>query len=425
MCFVGLVFPQLPLNAQVASDSGTEVKGERSNPIVTANPKLVAISPNAAELGFDSQKLKKIDRKFSGLLKSKKIVGVSAFIARKGEEVFYGHWGFQDREKSIPLDRKSIVRIYSMTKPITSVAAMQLVESGKLELDAPVSKYLPEFKELKVLEGKGETAKKVEPKRTMTVRDLLRHTSGLTYGFFGNSDVDKEYRKLGVLMTDIKIKTTVKKLGSIPLLYHPGSQFHYSVSTDVLGRVIEVASEKKLDDYFRKNIFEPLGMSDTFFSVPKAKQDRLMQLYANRRGKPIEPASAMNSVRYLNERNKFFSGGGGLCSTVDDYFAFSQMLLNKGTLNGKRIIGEVSVNEMFTNQLAEIERSPGKQFEFGLGLRRFPKGDYGWGGAAGTKFWVHPEKETVIIYMIQMMPDEGQKHHEIVRGAAYSALRTK
>jgi sialidase-1 len=389
-------------------------------------PRSFSISEDAEVLGFNVKKLAKIDKEFSGLLKRQRIAGVTAIATRKGKEIFYGQWGFRDREKEIPLSRDSIVRIYSMTKPVTSVAVMQLVEQGKVKLDSAVSTYLPEFASLKVLEPSGGgKSKKVKPKRSMTVRDLLRHTSGLTYGFFGNTEVDKQYRAAGVLVTDISIKSTVEKLGNIPLQNHPGERFHYSVSSDVLGRLVEVVSGEKLDDYFSQNIFEPLGMADTFFSVPKEKQNRVMQLYANRRGKPLEVAAWHHSIRIMSPNNKFFSGGGGLCSTVNDYLAFSHMLLSKGASEGKRILSEQSVEQMFTNQLGKIDSPPGRGFKFGLGFRCFPQGDFGWGGAAGTKFWVHPEKETAIIYMIQMMPNEGPKFDRIVRDTVYSSLRIK
>lgn len=406
----------LPISVTVAGTQDSKSKED---------PKSISISDDAAELGFNVKKLEAIDKKYSSLLNRKKIAGVSVLVVRKGQEVLYGQWGYQDRESEVPLNRKSIVRIYSMTKPITSVAVMQLVEQEKIDLDAPVSNYLPEFRSLKVLEGNGDNSKKVKPRRAMTTRDLLRHTSGLTYGLFGNTAVDQQYRKAGILITDINIKSTVEKLGKIPLQFHPGSRFHYSVSADVLGRLVEVISGEKLDDYFQTHIFEPLGMVDTFFSVPKDKRDRVMQMYANQRGKPLEVAAWHHSIRVMSANNKFFSGGGGLCSTVDDYFAFSQMLLNKGELNDKRIISEESIDQMFTNQLAKIDNPPGRSFKFGLGLRCFPQGDFGWGGAAGTKFWVHPEKETIIIYMIQMMPNAGGKYHDIVRDAAYSALRNR
>ena len=410
-----LLLPVGNLFAQVPNSSDNDTSA-------VTPPSSVSVSDKAAELGFNVRKLEEIDKKFSSLLQRDEIVGASALVARKGEEIFYGQWGYQDREKKIPLDRKSIARIYSMTKPVTSVAAMQLVEQGKLDLDAPVRNYLPEFADLKVLDQQQEAGAIVKPRKEMTTRDLMRHTSGLTYGFFGNTDIDKQYQNAGVLVTDINLKATVKKLAKIPLLHHPGDRFHYSVSTDVLGRVIEVVSGEKLDDYFSRNIFEPMGMSDTFFSVPRKKQDRLMQLYAKRRRKGIEVGAWHNSIRFLSENNKFFSGGGGLCSTVDDYLQFCTMLLDGGTCNGKRILGENSIKQMFTNQLSEIGNSPGKQFQFGLGFRCFPEGDFGWGGAAGTKFWVHPKKETAVIYMIQMLPDEGKKYHQIVRDTVYTAL---
>ena len=384
-------------------------------------PNTFSISDDAVELGFNIKKLQKIDKEFSGLLKRKRIAGVSAVVTRKGKEMLYGQWGYRDREKSIPLTRDSIVRIYSMTKPVTSVAVMQLVEQGKVELDAPVSTYLPEFAKGKVLQDREE----VKPKRKMTVRDLLRHTSGLTYGFFGNTEVDQRYRKAGVLITDFTIKSTVEKLGKIPLQSHPGERFHYSVSSDVLGRLVEVVSGQKLDQYFAEQIFSPLGMEDTFFSIPRAKQNRVMQLYANKRGKPLEVAARHHSIRIMSPNNKFFSGGGGLCSTVDDYLAFSHMLLNKGMAGEKRLLSENSVSEMFSNQLGGIDNPPTRGFKFGLGFRCFPQGDYGWGGAAGTKFWIHPEKETVIIYMIQMMPNEGPKFDKIVRDHVYSSLKIR
>lgn len=421
---VGILFEKD--NYRTISFSAVElpgISGEQTKAKEPELPRTFLISENAEALGFNVKKLKKIDREFSGLLKRKRIAGVSAVATRRGEEVFYGQWGYRDREKGVPLTRDSIVRIYSMTKPVTSVAVMQLVEQGKIDLDKAVSTYLPEFGSLKVLETRGGDSKKVKPKRAMSVRDLLRHTSGLSYGFFGNTKVDQEYRKAGILITDFTIKSTVEKLGKIPLLNHPGSRFHYSVSADVLGRLVEVVSGQKLNDYFSEHIFQPLGMVDSYFAVPRDKHDRVMQLYANRRGKPLEVAAMYHSIRIMSPNNKFFSGGGGLCSTVNDYLAFSHMLLNKGKCGEKQILSEDSIEQMFTNQLAKIENPPGRGFKFGLGFRCFPQGDFGWGGAAGTKFWVHPEKETAIIYMIQMMPNEGPKFDQIVRDTVYSALR--
>ena len=403
--------------------------GSKGNGSVVEEPSKAAtghihISPKASELGFDLNKLAAINGKMSELIDQGKVVGCSALIYRKGEEVYFGHWGFRDQRKKQPLTRETIFRIYSMSKPITSIAAMQLVEQGKLELDSPVENYLPEFRNLKVLEKKNGESAKVEPKRKMTTRDLLRHTSGLTYGFFGNTPVDQQYRSAGVLMTDVNLKSMVGKLSKIPLLHHPATQFHYSASTDVLGRVIEVASENSFDDYLKSNVFEPLHMKDTFFSVPDPKKDRFAQLYRPGRNGGLIVASPLQSLRFVNEENEFYSGGGGLCSTVDDYLSFCKMLLNQGKGQaGKAIVKPATLSQMFTNQLGNIERSPGRRFQFGLGFRAFPQGDYGWGGAAGTRFWVHPKKEMAIIFMMQVMPDQGRKFGDLFRDAAYAAMR--
>ncbi len=408
---------QTKSNDQPAKSSRTE--GSQSQGAIADD---VQISNQAAELGFDIKKLESIDRKIDQLIKSEKVVGCSALILKEGKEVYFGKWGYQNKRKKIPLDRNTIFRIYSMTKPITSIAAMQLVEQGKLDLDKPIATYLPEFADLKVLETQDGKSVEVPPKRIMTTRDLMRHTSGLTYGFFGNTAVDRRYRRSGVMITERTIKSTVEKLAQIPLLHHPGTRFHYSASTDVLGRVIEVTSGQEFDEYLNENVFEPLGMTDTFFSVPTAKQDRFAQLYRPGINGKLIPASPIQSLRFYNQDNAYFSGGGGLCSTVDDYLKFCKMLLNKGELDGARIVKAETINEMFTNQLAKIERPPGRQFEFGLGFRKFPQGDFGWGGAAGTRFWVNPTKQTAVIFMMQIMPVK-KSYGEIVRDATYSALR--
>lgn len=382
----------------------------------------VFVSEKSKELGFAPSKLSEINKQLTELTRQEKVIGCSALVYCKGEEVFFGTWGLQNQRKQTPIARDTIFRIYSMTKPITSLAAMQLSERGKLDIDAPVSKYLPEFENLKVLQNKRDGKNElVAENRPMTVRDLLRHTSGLTYGFFGNTLVDQRYRKAGVLMTDKDLQITVEKLAKIPLLHQPGTRFHYSASTDVLGRVVEVASDMKFDDYLQANIFKPLDMKDSFFSVPIVKQPRFAQLYKiNPKGK-LTPANPLQSIRFLNEDNKFYSGGGGLCSTVDDYLEFCKMLLNKGVKNDQRVIKAQTIDEMFKNQLANLNRK--SSFRFGLGFQVFPEGDFGWGGAAGTRFWVNPDKEMAIIFMMQIMPTGNRKYGEKVRKLVYESLK--
>jgi CubicO group peptidase (beta-lactamase class C family) len=330
-----------------------------------------------------------------------KIVGCSALVFKDGNTIYHEVFGQSQLAKNVPIEQDTIWRIYSMSKPITSVAVMQLVESKKIALDDEASKYLPEFKNLKVYSKDGEP---VACKREMTVRDLLRHTSGLTYGFFGNSATDKAYRNQGILVSDKTIGETVEKLGKIPLQYQPGTRWHYSVSTDVLGRLVEVVSGMPFDDYLKKNIFEPLKMNDTFFSVPKNKQTRLAEMYRFGRDGKLATAPARSSRRFLNETG-FFSGGGGLCSTTNDYLQFAKMLLNEGELNGVRIIQKTSHAEMIKNQLPEGAANKG--FQFGLGFRIDDQGHYSWGGAAGTRFWVDPKNKMITMFMIQINPYQG------------------
>ncbi|MFT5302679.1 MAG: CubicO group peptidase (beta-lactamase class C family) [Mariniblastus sp.] len=397
----------------------SELATQPTAPVSEIEAANFTVSDQAKRIGFDVKKLNSIDRKLTTQQKKNEFVGCSALVYCDGEIVCYGEWGFQNQRKSIPVNRDTIFRIYSMSKPITSVAAMQLVERGKLDLDKPVETYLPEFANLKVLDGKREVA----VKRKMTTRDLMRHTSGLTYGFFGDTAVDKQYRGAGVLVTDLNLSTTVNKLAKIPLLYHPGTQFHYSASTDVLGRVVEVVSGQLLDEYLDKNVFTPLGMEDTFFSVPSEKQKRFAELYKPDGKGGLSPASPLQSIRFYNPGNQYFSGGGGLCSTIDDYLRFSKMLIGQGTANGNQILKPETLKQMFTNQLVDIERPAGRQFKFGLGFRIFPTGDYGWGGAAGTRFWVNPDKKMAILFMTQIMPYGSRGLGESVKDAVYSALR--
>ncbi len=385
--------------------------------------KLVDLS-GAKKLGLKTGPLEQIDLEMTKQVSNERIVGCSALIYKDGHEAYYGHWGQRDAKKKLPIERDTIFRIYSMSKPITSIAVMQLVERGKLELDKPVGQYLPDLKDSKVLvrsDRANENWKEVPAKREITVRDLLRHTSGMTYGFFGDTEVDKRYRKAGVLISDSTIEDTIEKLGDLPLRHHPGSRFLYSVSTDVLGRLIEVASGTTLDKYLAQNIFNPLDMNNTFFTVPTDQLGSFAQLYAPE-GRKLKPARPLSSYRFVSQRNRFFSGGGGLCSTIDDYLKFSKMLLSNGTVNGQKIIQPETLKEMFTNQLDKIEFPPGN-FKFGLGFSISRRGDYSWGGAAGTRFWVNPAENLAVLYMIQINPYGRRKHGEFVLDAAYKAIK--
>jgi CubicO group peptidase (beta-lactamase class C family) len=302
---------------------------------------------------------------------------------------------------------------------------MQLVEQGKLDLDEPVSKHLPELANMNVLVVKkdddgNETFEEVPAEREITTRDLLRHTSGFTYGFFGDSEVDKRYLKAGVLRTGETIAEMVNKLSKIALKHPPATRWEYSVSTDVLGRLVEVVSGQRFDEYLAKNIFEPLDMTDTFFSVPQEKQDRLAQMYSPD-GDKLKPSESIRSRRFVNQ-TKFFSGGGGLCSTPRDYLRFCQMLLGEGELEGARVLKPETIKTMTTNQLDDsIERREG--FDFGLGFAISPEGRYSWGGAAGTRFWIDPENQIIGQFMTQIIPYRDRNFGDQIRELVYASLK--
>ena len=373
-----------------------------------------------AELGLDAGGLEKIDATCREWIENDDIAGCSAMIIRDGRVGYFKCFGHRDRAEELPIERDTIFRIYSMSKPVTSVAVMQLVEQGKISLDDPASKFLPGFDELTVMKIDGDDPEEIPARREITIRDLLSHTAGLTYGFFGDTEVDMEYRRQGVLIMDTDLEDMCSKLADIPLLYQPGERWHYSVASDVLGRVVEVASEQTLDAYLEEHIFQPLGMKDSFFSLPADRLSRLAEMYTPE----LEPAAAWESFRFRNANNKFFSGGGGLCSTIDDYGRFAQMLTNRGELDGTRILKSETIDSMFTNQLGGLDNPPGS-FQFGLGFRISDRGDngsdYGWGGAAGTRFWSNPEKNLSVLFMVQIKPTP-QQFGERILNLTYQAM---
>lgn len=313
-----------------------------------------------------------------------------AMVDVKGERVYTTTQGLAEED--------GIFRIFSMTKPITTVAALILVDRGKIDLDTPVAEYLPEFKDATVW----EKGKEVEAKRPMTVRDLMRHTSGLTYGFFGTSHVDGLINQAGLYEGDLDQFS--KRLAKVPLKHHPGTRFEYSLSSDVLGRVVEVVSEKSLSDFFDEEIFKPLGMKDTGFFVPEDDIERVLPSYGRTREGLVErddagmPGPTVDSGLYL--------GGAGLYGTAADYLAFCQMLLADGAHGDKRLLKKETVDEMFQDQLGELPGDMvlgGGGFGLGLGIksRGAAKGTHWWGGAAGTGFWIDRERKIAGVFMIQ------------------------
>jgi CubicO group peptidase (beta-lactamase class C family) len=385
-----------------------------------------------------------LKERMRGAVERKEVGGAVGLLIRDGKVVYLDAVG--SRDEGVPMTADTIFRIASMTKPVTSVAAMMLVEDGKISLDDPVSKYIPEFKDPKVLVA--GTAEKGSPETKpaaseITVRQLLNHTSGLTYRFFGG-ELGNLYAKAGVCDGLSEAEGTnednTRKIASQPLAFSPGTSWNYSLSTDVLGRVIEVASGRSLDAFFRERIFGPLKMVDTGFVVPPEKKARLAALFEAGPDKTAHRASDeaktqgtlvySASYPYSGPRT-LFSGGAGLTSTATDYARFLRMLLNNGELDGARILKPETVRAMTTNQIGDIPMTLGQvhgdRFGYGFGVAASGNvgtspGSYSWGGFFHTYFWVDPEKKLVGVFMTQLFPSGGTSIQPDFVKAAYGAL---
>jgi CubicO group peptidase (beta-lactamase class C family) len=369
------------------------------------------------EVGLSADRLGRIRSVVQAAVDRHQTPGVVVLVARRGRVVYLESFGKMDVEAGKAMRPDTIFRLYSMTKPITTAAALVLYEEARFRLDDPVSRYLPEFKGLGVYAGEGNRT--VEAGREMTIRDLMRHTSGLTYGMPNGSPVDKLYIANKIEDPGDSLAVMVDKLGKLPLQYQPGTRFHYSVSTDVLGRLVEVVSGKPLDETFRDRIFRPLDMRDTGFVVPDQELDRFAAGHRSDGKGTLKVIDAPSTSRF-RARRKFLSGGGGLVSSARDYARFCQMLLNGGDLLGTRLLRPETVREMTTNQLpAEALPmtlggfpQPGLGFGLGVSVRlgaRSPtrdpaSGEFGWSGAASTYFWVAPKPELVVIVLQQVEP---------------------
>lgn len=379
-----------------------------------------------------------------------KIPGYNCLISQDFEEVAYFQNGLKDVEQSKPMDRNTVFRIYSMTKPLTSIAIMQLYEKGLCLLDDPVHRYIPEWRNLKVFKS-GEAAdfETSDPERAMTIKDLLMHTSGLTYGFQESHPVDEIYRREGIssLTNGATLKDMAKTLVDIPLQFSPGTEWNYSISTDVLGYLVEIISGQSLDAYFDDNILIPLGMSDTGFSVRPNQQQQFAACYdflrkTDENDLRYKLQDDPKTSRYL-ETPSLLSGGGGLVSTIDDYYIFTKMLLGKGKYNGVRILGSKTFEYMSRNHLPQDNdlASMGKSrftesgfngVGFGLGFSVVMNaaqsgvlcsdGELAWGGMASTCFWVDPEEAITVVFMTQLIPSGCYPVRNQLRAAVYQAL---
>ena len=365
-------------------------------------------------VGMSSERLARLAKATQEHIDAGRLPGAVMLIARRGKIAYYEAFGYRDRDKRLPMTRDALFRIYSMTKPITTTAAMMLQEEGRLQIYDPVSHTLPELANMKVGVERtdasgGKVFETVPAQRSITLQDLMRHTSGFTYGSRGSNPVHALYLEAKVGSRDDTNADLVTKLAKIPLKYQPGTRWEYGVSTDVLGRVVEVVSGRTLGEFFQERIFEPLGMTDSAFYVPPEKLLRAAHPWQRPGGAPMAPRFD------VGVRAKYESGGGGLVSTASDYLRFAVMLLNGGKLGNVQLLSRKTIEFMTADHLGSIPiQAPGLGFGLGFQVRREAGiaglagtvGEYGWAGNAGTVFWIDPKEQLIAIYMIQVSDTE-------------------
>jgi CubicO group peptidase (beta-lactamase class C family) len=411
----------------------------------------ITLTPTPAEqVGVSAKKLERIREVLKSEIDQGNLPGTVVMVARKGKFIYGDALGFQDKAEGKPMSLDSIFRIYSMTKPLVSVAAMMLVEDGKVQLTDPVSKFLPAFKTQRVSVARADaqfariTYTTVPADREMTVQDLLRHTSGLAYGeITQNAPVKDAYAKAGVYLPgvrdydsrDMTSAEQAERVAAAPLAHHPGTVWEYSLSSDILGRVVEAASGKRLGEFLDERLFKPLGMVDTAFSLPADKMVRLAQPLA------VDPPSGQPiKVIDVAAAPKNDSGGAGAVSTAADYLRFTQMLLNGGQLNGVRVLSRTTVELMTSDHLGRIAapRTPGELllgtpgYTFGLGfavrqgagVAGVPgsAGEFMWAGYAGTYFWVDPKEQITAVFMSQAPSPIRAYYRKLVKQLVYQAI---
>jgi CubicO group peptidase (beta-lactamase class C family) len=379
--------------------------------------------------------LKRVERALSGMVEDGRTAGASVLIWKDGKEAYFGSAGFADRENSRRMTRDTIAQIFSMTKPVTGVALMQLWEGGKFGLDDPLSRYLPEFGSMRVYTGKDDAGAPAyrAPARPISVRDVMRHTAGFAYGA-GNTPAHDAYVKADPMALQNDLAEMGDRLANVPLLFDPGARWSYSIAVDVQALLVETLSGQKFADYVRQHVFAPLGMRETAWRQPDERLPRLSAMYRTADGKLVRQADG--STRVLNFQDNRLTGGGfGLASTVDDYMRFARMLLNGGELEGARVLKPSTVRLMATDHLdARItdrgflpsKGSVGFGLDFAVRVSQPQKpqenrgalGEFFWDGAASTLFWVDPANQLAAVFFTQKMPFDGTLHRDI-RAAIY------
>jgi CubicO group peptidase (beta-lactamase class C family) len=398
------------------------------------------------EVGLSSSRLARIGEHFQRYIDAGKLAGTLTLVARRGRVAYLDPRGHLEIERRRPVTPDSVFRIYSMSKPITSVGLMMLYEQGRFQLDDPVHRFIPAWKDLAVFVSGNHPAFKTAPvERPMTIRDLLTHTSGLTYGFMERTNVDAAYRKLGVgdrTRPGYTLRDMAATLAELPLEFSPGTRWNYSVSTDVVGHLIEIISGQSLDAYLREHVLGPLDMRDTGFVIGDAQVPRFAANYERQGDGALKLFD--DPQRSVYRTCTLFSGGGGLVSTVPDYFRFTAMLRNRGELDGVRLLGRKTVELMTMNhlpggqdltQLAQagvFTETAYAGVGFGLGFSVMQSaaraqilgtaGEFAWGGAASTAFWIDPVEDLIVIFMTQLMPSSSYPLRRELRVLTYAAL---
>lgn len=387
-----------------------------------------------ASVGLDGRQFDALTARLKQDVTDHTLPGAVLLVMRHGKVAYEQTFGSRDPQGSAPMKAGDIFRIYSMSKPVTVVAALTLVEAGRLKLDDPVSKYLPEFKTMQVgvPDPSGADGMRLVPaERPIMVQDLMRHSAGLTYGFFGDTPVKKAYLRAHLDNGDPDLTTFVTRLAKLPLGYQPGTTWDYSYAIDVVGRIVEVVSGQPLYDYEKAHVLDPLGMKDTGFGVPDAaRQDRIAEPFNDDRSFGVD--ADFSDPRHPVHMQ---SGGGGMVSTAEDYARFLQSMLAGGTLDGQRVLGPQTVRSMTVDQLGSVKPGPyylpGPGYGFGLGVAvrtdagvaPFPGdvGDWYWGGAGGTYMWVDPARDMVVVWMMQS-PRQRLHYRTLLRDMVNAAV---
>ena len=407
---------------------------------------LVAPAPTAAEVpvhvrlekaGVSAERLQRLSAVLHDYVGQQKLPGVVVHVSRRGEVVYHEAIGQRDRESGAPMTKDVIFRIASQTKAIISVGVMILQEEGRLLISDPVGKYLPEFQQTTVAVARDDGGYDVVPaRRPVTIRDLLTHTAGIGYG---NGPAGEQWKQAGLqgwyfAERDEPVRLAISRLATLPFDAQPGERWVYGYNTDILGALIESVSGQELDEFLRDHILEPLDMRDTHFYLPETKRDRLAVVYSTSDHRGLErapnPGGMIGQGAYVDGPRRCFSGGAGLLSTARDYARFLQMMLNGGELYGQRILTAKTVQLMTVNHLQDLEFQPGVGFGLGvyvvqdLGARGQPGslGEYGWGGAYHSTYWVDPEQQLVVAYFTQVIPANNLDDHGKLRALVYQAL---